>query len=167
MYIEAPTPYQQAESDPPAVFLAGGITGCPDWQATAAAQLASAPCVVLNPRRAAFDIADPQAASAQIAWEYRHLRLPRVLTLFWFPACDRSVTVQPIALYELGGALERRCLDRPVLIGADPGYPRRFDLVEQLGHEAPDLDVLDELDSLLVAARTLLDPEYALRTGSW
>jgi hypothetical protein len=35
----------------PAVFLAGGITGCPDWQAELVRMLADVPVALLNPRR--------------------------------------------------------------------------------------------------------------------
>ncbi|SPL89178.1 unnamed protein product [[Actinomadura] parvosata subsp. kistnae] len=35
-YYEAPDPYEPAPGDPPAVFLAGGITGVADWQRAAA-----------------------------------------------------------------------------------------------------------------------------------
>jgi hypothetical protein len=52
IYIEAPNSYQPASGDGPSVFLAGGITGCPDWQRDARALLDAAPVVVLNPRRA-------------------------------------------------------------------------------------------------------------------
>lgn len=40
-YTEAPTPYNGRG---PSVFLAGGITGCPDWQAVARAALARCTC---------------------------------------------------------------------------------------------------------------------------
>lgn len=48
-YIEAPTNWQRDGS--PAIFLAGGITGCPDWQAEAAKTLSdlSEDIVVLKP----------------------------------------------------------------------------------------------------------------------
>lgn len=45
---------------------------------------------------------DPDQASIQIQWERRHLHLPGALTLFWFPAGS----VQPIALFERGAALD-------------------------------------------------------------
>src|SRR4051794_36586929 len=89
-----------AEYEPgplPAVFLGGGISGCPDWQSEVATLLADLPLVLLNPRRPDFPMGDPAAAPKQIEWEYRHLRKADAI-LFWFP-CE---TLCPIALYELG-----------------------------------------------------------------
>ncbi|MCP3757207.1 nucleoside 2-deoxyribosyltransferase domain-containing protein [Streptomyces sp. TBY4] len=137
--------------DPPSVFLAGGITHCPPWQSAAAVALAD--FVVLNPRRTDFDVADPSQTDVQIAWEYRHLLLAD-LTLFWFPACDASLTVQPITLYELGAAAATP--DRRLVVGADPGYPRRADVVTQLGLSRPDLQVHRTLPETVSAARAEL-----------
>lgn len=70
-YGEAP---DEHEGPGPSVFLAGGISGCDDWQARAAAMLAGSALVVLNPRWKNFPMDDPTVAEAQIAWEFRHLR---------------------------------------------------------------------------------------------
>jgi Nucleoside 2-deoxyribosyltransferase like len=96
-YVEAPNLYTGAE---PALFLAGGITGCPDWQTQALHLLrrAGVDWVILNPRRPDYPVADPAAAAEQTAWEYQHLQAARAI-LFWFPP---SASAQPIALYELG-----------------------------------------------------------------
>ncbi|TDX84921.1 nucleoside 2-deoxyribosyltransferase domain-containing protein [Amycolatopsis arida] len=168
-YVEAPEYYQQAAGDPPAVFLAGGLSGVADWRAEVAASLLVERCVVLNPRRARFDLDDPQAAAEQVAWEYHHLHhVPRLLTLFWFPISDPQI-VQPIALFELGAQLElvQRSLDRHLVIGADPGYPRRQDVQLQVRHAAPALVVHDTLDDVLHHTRALLNPDYAFHTGTW
>lgn len=139
-YVEAPTYYTPPPRQP-TVFLAGGITGTPNWQAEAVHLLSGAPLVVFNPRQAAFDIANPSGAHDQIAWEVAHLRMADV-TLFWFPACDPVVTVQPIALFELGMALGR---GRRIAVGAAPDYPRQLDVQEQCRHARPGLTVRDSL----------------------
>jgi hypothetical protein len=134
LYVEAPSGYDPGTL--PAVFLAGGITGCPDWQAEVVRMLADAPLALLNPRREDFPIHDPAAAPAQIEWEYRHLGKADA-ALFWFP-CE---TLCPIALDELGAWSARRdggghrpaVHRRPPAVpapagrgGADaPGPPRR------------------------------------------
>jgi hypothetical protein len=93
--------------------------------------------VVLNPRRHHYDMTAPDIHAEQVAWEYRHLRLARAI-LFWFPACDPRVTVQPITLLELGTAIaEARLCGRTIAIGADNRYPRRIDLELQLAHALP------------------------------
>src|SRR5262245_576843 len=114
-----------AEYEPgplPAVFLGGGISGCPDWQHEVVGLLAHLPLVLLNPRRANCLMGDPAAAPRQIEWEYRHLRKADAL-LFWFP-CE---TLCPIALYERGAwsvySDERG--QRPLFVGVHPNYERR------------------------------------------
>lgn len=150
-YVEAPAVHRPGPGDPPSVFLAGGITHCPQWQPDAAAALAD--FVVLNPRRTDFDLSDPSQTDVQIAWEHRHLLLADV-TLFWFPACEAALTVQPITLYELGAAAAT--LGRRLAVGADPDYPRRADVVAQLALARPGLRVHRTLPEALAEARTLL-----------
>jgi hypothetical protein len=135
-YVESPNSYR---GDLPSVFLAGGITGCPNWHQQAAAMLAGTPIAVLNPNRSHFPIDDPDAAEEQIRWEFAHLSAAEVV-LFWFP--DSGPVPQPIALYELG---RHAALDRPIAVGADPRYVRRDDIVVQLGLARPELVVHDSL----------------------
>ena len=145
-YVQAPQPY---DGPGPVVFLAGGISDCPDWQAQAAAMLHDTPgLTVLDPRRAAFDLADPDAATEQIIWEYTHLRRADVV-LFWFAP---GGSVQPITLYELGVHVTRGAT---LAVGADPGYPRRHDVEVQLGLARPGLVVHDTLAATVRAARLL------------
>ncbi|MGW6707651.1 nucleoside 2-deoxyribosyltransferase domain-containing protein [Streptomyces sp. NPDC054956] len=150
-YVEAPAEYRPEPGDPPSVFLAGGITHCPAWQPRAAAALAR--FVVLNPRRADFDVSDPSQTDVQIAWEYAHL-LRADVTLFWFPACDAALTVQPITLYELGAAAATP--GRRLVVGADPDYPRRADVQAQLALARPGLPVHTTLPDTVSWAHTLL-----------
>lgn len=156
IYIEAPAPYRPSDGDGPSIFLAGGITGCPDWQARARALLISTPVVVFNPRRAHRIRPDGDALAEQVAWEYHYLHHAD-LTLFWFSACDPRVTVQPITLLELGTAIaEARLRQRRIVVGADAGYPRRADLEQQLRHPLPDLAVHRTLrDTVTSALRAL------------
>src|SRR5262249_22968491 len=109
----------------PSVFLAGGITNCPDWQAEMTTHLQDEPVTLLNPRRCNFPIGAPDAAPKQIAWEHRHLRLADAV-LFWFP-CE---TLCPIVLYELGAW---SMTDKPLFVGAHPAYERLHDVVVQTG----------------------------------
>lgn len=133
------------------LFLAGGITACPDWQSEVIARLAdsqsSSQLTILNPRRAHFDVNDRNAAPKQIAWEWNALRRADIIS-FWFPACDARQTVQPIALFELG-RWSTKPLNRPIVVGADPDYPRRFDVVHQLGLERPLLPIASSLSEFI------------------
>ena len=148
-YIEAP--HRHAPDGRPTVFLAGGIQSCEDWQSQARTVLADVPgLVVLNPRRADFPLGNPDAEAEQVAWESEHLRIADLI-LFWFP---RSVSHQPIALFELGLATQRWSR---LVVGADPAYLRRNNIVEQLSHLQPHTVVHSTLPSTLQAARSMLE----------
>lgn len=128
-----------------AVFLAGGITGCPNWQQEMRSFLQDTDLVLLNPRREHFPIGDPNAALEQITWEHRYLRIADAI-LFWFP-CE---TICPIVLYELG-AYSRAT--KPIFVGVHPEYERRRDVEIQTRLVRPDVDVvygLEDLASLVI-----------------
>lgn len=131
-YFEAPDYYQPLPDDGPLVFLGGGITGCPRWHDHVTVRLAEAGrrLVVCNPNREHFPIGDPSAGWEQVAWEQHHLHLPGVITLMYFPESDRTVTTQPIAMFELGQILGENSggQQRRLVLAADPGYPRVVDI---------------------------------------
>lgn len=131
---------------PADIFLAGGITGCPDWQARAIDLIAaSAPdLTVANPRRSQAIPDQGIEAMAQIAWEHRNLATASLIA-FWFAAGQ----VQPIALFELGKALGR---GQALVVGADPGYPRLLDVTVQTALERSDHPIHDTLEDLVDAA---------------
>jgi len=147
-YIEAPTQYEPKGQK--SLFLAGGITGCPDWQREVVAALADTDWVVLNPRRANFPIHDPNAAIAQITWEHEHLRKADAIS-FWFP----RETLCPIVLYELGAW---SMTDKPLFIGMDREYQRRMDVVIQTGLARPDVHIVYSLDDLAQQLRCYIFP---------
>lgn len=154
-YVEAPKDYVGQE---PAVFLAGGITGCPDWQAGVCGELRDLPIVILNPRRVNFPIGDPAAGPAQIDWEYRHLQRADVV-MFWFP--DSGQVPQPIALYELGA---HAAAGKKIAVGCNPRYVRRADVIHQLRLARPDVHVRSDLYSTLLDVRALLPTRSVRKT---
>ena len=114
------------------LFLAGGISNCPDWQAEAVELLAEGlkhvqrDVMVANPRRAEGLESTGPAAARQIAWEHNMLS-KAALVSFWFP----KETLCPITLLELGVQMgEGRA---KVIVAAEGAYARRFDLIEQIG----------------------------------
>lgn len=141
-YFESPTYYRPEPGDPPAVFLAGGITGCPRWHDDAIDLLHATglDMIVLNPNRENFPIGDPKAGREQVWWEQDHLLLPQTITMMWFPASDRAVTTQPIATFELGQCLNPATLaaGRRVVVGCDPSYPRVVDMQLMMAYHRPD-----------------------------
>jgi hypothetical protein len=145
-YIEAPDEF---DGSGPSVFLAGGITGTPNWQAEAAGLLADLPLAVLNPRRKHFPIDDPGAAEGQIVWEFRHIRRATAV-LFWFP----PETLCPIALYELGGRAVAR--EQALFVGTHPDYQRRLDVEIQLRLARPEVRVTSDVPALVAQVRDWL-----------
>lgn len=140
------------EGSEPTLFLAGGISGCPNWHDLLVELLASSELTLLNPRRENFPIDDPSASRFQIQWEFEHLHKAQAIS-FWFP----SETLCPITLYELG---VWNMSGKPVFIGMHPDYARRCDVEIQTSLVRPDLIPVYSLEDL---ARQILTWE---KTGS-
>jgi hypothetical protein len=153
-YYEAPAVYEPTETDPPSVFLGGGIPHVEPWHDRVIEMLRASgrSMVVLNPRRRDFPVGDPEAGRAQVAWEREHLHRADV-TLFWFAASDPAVTVQPTTLWELAEALGEGY--RRVVVGADHRYPRRDILEYQLFHYSR--VALDSLESVVSGTLEVID----------
>lgn len=129
----------------PVVFMAGGITGCPDWQSEVINHYKNGPqanstTVLLNPRRTNFDITNPRLSEQQIAWECRHIRKADWV-YFWFPKEGKCL----ITLYELGEAIGS---GRNVRVACHPEYERAFDVHQQLALALPELVVMSSLEEL-------------------
>ena len=122
IYIEAIS-YVTIPNHIPSLFMGGGITNCPDWQAEMKDRLKDLDIVLINPRRANFPINDPEAAREQIIWEHERLKAASAIS-FWFP----SETLCPITLYELGSWTPT---NKKLFIGAHPEYKRRQDVIIQ------------------------------------
>jgi hypothetical protein len=138
-YIEAPENLERTLGHK-SIFLAGGITGCPDWQREMVGLLQDTDLVLLNPRRANFPIHDPDAAREQITWEQAHLWKADAI-LFWFP-CE---TLCPITLYELGAW---SLSNKSIFIGAHSDYARRQDIEIQTDLQRPGMEIVYSLEEL-------------------
>lgn len=124
------------------VFLAGGITNCPDWQAILIDMIKDyKDIVVYNPRRKNFPIGDPNAAEQQITWEYEHLKTADVI-IFWF---SRG-SLNPIVLYELGRW--GNSTDKSVIVGIDPMYERQQDVIIQTKLSRPEIPIVNSLEDV-------------------
>jgi hypothetical protein len=126
LIIEAPNEiYSISNNRNKKLFLAGGITNCPDWQSEIISLLSPIQdLTVYNPRRKNFPIGDPNAAQEQITWEYNHLRDADII-LFWFA----KGSLNPIVLYELGRW--GNSSDKSIVIGLDEEYERKKDVIIQ------------------------------------
>ena len=143
-YTEAISKIQ--DDDYTKLFLAGGITNCPDWQQEMRRLLEATDLELLNPRRADFPIGDPNAAMQQITWEHDALRAADEIQ-FWFP----KETLCPIVLYELGAW---SMMDKPIFVGIDPGYARTQDVEIQTGLVQPMVKIAWSLEELASQIRT-------------
>lgn len=128
------------------LFLAGGISGCPDWQEYAERRLAAVSGLLINPRR--YGHLAPEFEAEQVAWEHKALRVSRAI-LFWFP----RETLCPITLFELGAW---SMTDKPLFVAVHPEYQRRENVLSQLRLARPDVGVVDSLDEVLVLAEAAL-----------
>lgn len=147
-YIECPDLY---DGERATVFLAGGISNCPNWQ-DVMKDLIRKSCsglVPLNPRRRTFDITRPEMHDEQIKWEFDALRKASVI-IFWFP----KDTLCPITLFELGTwSVLHKTQGSDIIVGTDPNYARAADVKTQLslltGTDFPVVHSLEDLASSL------------------
>lgn len=171
IYLESPVYNESIMNSPIRVFIAGGITGCPDFQAKVKDALSDLPIVLMNPRRADFPIDDPGAAQEQIKWEFDHLAKATDI-LFWFCADE----TQPIVLFEYGKWLGRLAASmlsgeddlspnlEALHVGVDPAYPRTQDVLIQTSLEMPDLEIHRSLDDLVASVRKEVSANLGLES---
>lgn len=133
-----------------ALFLAGGISNCPDWQSYIVDQFQSKyekdNLVIINPRRKGDLTKDGSEAKDQILWEHFYLERASHI-LFWFP----EETLCPITLFELGKYCELHYSDieEHITIGIHPNYKRRFDIETQIPLMDKEVQFVYDLDSLV------------------
>lgn len=155
----------------PALFMAGGISNTPDWQSQIQPQLRRRcpKLVLVNPRRESFDVSNPNETEWQINWEHRHLRACDAI-MFWFP----KETLCPITLYELGVWSNhvrdpsnprgpQRGSHTPLIVGVEPEYARREDIIIQTQLSRPETPVVDSLDELVRQVGLWYDAEMETR----
>ena len=153
-YYESPQIILPKHESKPSIFLAGGITGCENWQLELRDRLINSELLLLNPRREKFPMDDPNTAQAQIAWEHAMLRRASAIS-FWFPA----ETLCPIVLFELGAwtyasrtsGFVNGCANvvrKPLFVGVHPDYARRQDVEIQLSLQRPEIEIVYDLASL-------------------
>jgi hypothetical protein len=144
--IKAPTylPIHYRQS----VFIAGGISGCRDWQSVVVERLKDRNVTLINPRREDYSDS-PEVAKEQIIWEHTYLGAATHV-LFWF--CEE--TLCPITLFELGAVLTKG--EQEIFIGMDSGYKRKLDVFEQSRLREFDKEIRLSLDSFIEKVRGYL-----------
>jgi len=138
--MEIFTAPEKIETELPTVFLAGGITNCPDWQQKIINFLSEEDIAVINPRRKDFPINDPSASQEQIEWEFHALNNCDVFSM-WFTSGESD---QPICMYELGRHLALRPYGS-IAIGVQEGYKRKQDVYIQTKLINPYITITNDL----------------------
>lgn len=128
------------------LFVAGGITDCPDWQTlfihlltVELGETVELDCY--NPRTPDFDVSRTDESRMQIVWEHRALQQADIIS-FWFP----EETLCAITLFELGAWLNS---DKPITVATHENYARRFDVGVQSKLARPGIPLGNSLYSLV------------------
>lgn len=114
------------------IFLAGGITGCRDWQKETIEHLLKfvgrddTQVVVYNPRQENFDINNQNSTIDQITWEYHYLNKADIFSMY-FAGGDQ---IQPICMYELGRYIKP--YGEGQVISTEKDYVRKMDVAIQV-----------------------------------
>jgi hypothetical protein len=130
------------------IFLAGGITNCPDWQSEIIELIHQKYAThelnftLYNPRRPSFPMDKPEEAERQIVWEYQHLKEANEY-IFWF---SRG-SLNPIVLYEYGKWVTSS--NKPVIVGVDPDYERKEDVLVQTALARPEINIMSSLNEIV------------------
>ena len=141
--IEAPNEtYSLQNNRNQKLFIAGGITNCPEWQLELIDMLMPVvDLTIFNPRRKNFPINDPSAAEEQIVWEYNKLKESNLIS-FWFSAGS----LNPITLYELGK--HGNSSKKQIFVGCDKNYERKYDVVIQTHLARPEIEIVYSIKDL-------------------
>lgn len=122
----------------PDLFLAGSISGAPDWQSTACAALPD--LTIANPRSPTWDAdAPPSAVWRQIRWERMNLKQAR-----WISFRFAAGTDSPITFAELG---EFASSGRVIAVGVELGFSRYLNV--QAICEDHNIPLFWDLDNLI------------------
>lgn len=147
--IESPNELYSLQSESNIkLFLAGGITDCPDWQSQAIKGLSDIDnLTIFNPRRENWDISDASATEKQTIWEFRKLSESNVIA-FWFS----KGSLNPITLYELGYWIGKK----PIVIGIDKDYQRREHVIVQARLAGYEDDFSDNIEDHVESIKRVL-----------
>lgn len=139
------------DPDSPLLFLAGGISNCPDWQKELCDSLSQyeGECYIINPRRVGDLARTGEDAKIQIKWEIDMIHESSYF-IFWFP----EESICPITLFELGKITEMLAGDNfiygetQICVGIHPNYQRKMDLEIQLPAILPEIEIVNSLEEI-------------------
>ncbi|MFH1917236.1 MAG: nucleoside 2-deoxyribosyltransferase domain-containing protein [Nanoarchaeota archaeon] len=159
--ILAPTYHEHL--DAPLIFLAGPITGAPDWQAAAydIIHTRSPDLYVANPRRP-IDVGSKDFSkdmyAEQVDWESHHLAIAGKtgVILFWYALevnhnCRRPYS--QTTRQEFGEWVnEHKHAGTKIVVGIEPEHPAQKYITYRLPKECPEIPIFSELEATCVEA---------------
>lgn len=121
------------------LFLAGGISQCPQWQNEIISKLRNEPrleefkIIIFNPR--CDEIPNEEF---QTEWEYDNLKDSDIIS-FWFSVGS----LNPITLFEYGSYFKSK---KKIIVGCHPEYLRKSAVKIQTRLDAPQLNVIEDFE---------------------
>lgn len=122
------------------IFLAGGISNCPNWQEEITEKLINdnrlkdVKIIIFNPRCKEIPEENPQ-----IIWEYERLHKSDIIS-FWFSVGSMN----PITLFEYGSHLNT---NKTLVVGCHPEYIKKNNVIIQTKMVNPNQKVNEDFDS--------------------
>lgn len=137
------------------LFLAGGISNCPNWQADISKRIENSEklkkkfngyknLIVYNPRCKNIPEELPQ-----VIWEFEKLEKSDIIS-FWFS----NGSVNPITLFEYGSHFKNK--KKIIIVGCDPLYERKNNVTIQTLLAMPNLKVISNFDEFCDAIETAI-----------
>lgn len=153
MYIEAPR-FKEIPSNTISLFLAGGVSNCPDWQTDIFKYISGFSGIedlwIINPRRKHFDTTKEQESISQIHWEHGYLKQVTDI-LFWFPGqTDCPITLLELGKWAVPGNSKR------IYVGTHSNYSRKLDVKVQMDIMNPNIQIVHSLDELSIQVVTTI-----------
>ena len=123
------------------LFIAGGISNCPNWQNDLITKLTTEP-LLKKYERIKITIFNPRAKeipeeNTQIEWEYDRLKISDIVS-FWFS----EGSLNPITLFEYGSNFR----NKNIVVGCHPNYQKINNVKVQTQLEKPNQKVNENFD---------------------
>lgn len=124
------------------LFLIGNIYDCEDWQSYVIKELINIPNLTIYSNRVKNKIEDKKTREQYLVWEFNHLR-EADLIIFWFSGGFSVIDI----FYELG--MHGNSTDTPIMIGIDPKYERKQDVIIQTSLARPEVPIFNSMQDMI------------------
>jgi len=133
------------------LFLAGGISNCPNWQLELSEKIRNDQTLIKLFKRSNLIVYNPRCKelpneNPQIIWEFDKLKKSKIIS-FWFS----NGSVNPITLFEYGSHFKDK--KKKIIIGCDNLYERKNNVILQTELAMPNLEVMSNFDDFFDAIK--------------